>query len=67
MKCWGDGSTADHQADYEPRGVVATYLKTRDDPDMKSLEDIANFNFKHADLELPEGSSTRRPCPEHYT
>ena len=28
---------------------------------MKSLEDIAKFNIEHADLELPEGSSTRRP------
>lgn len=27
---------------------------------MKSLEDIANFNIEHADLELPEGNSTRR-------
>lgn len=26
---------------------------------MKSLEDIAKFNVEHADLELPEGSSTR--------
>ena len=27
---------------------------------MKSLEDIATFNTEHADLELPEGSLTRR-------
>ncbi|KAK1833216.1 amidase signature domain-containing protein [Podospora conica] len=41
-------------ADYEPRAAVAAYLKTRDDPDMKSMEDIAKFNIDHADLELPE-------------
>jgi len=34
---------------------VAKYLETRDDPTMKTLEDIAKFNIDHADLELPEG------------
>ncbi len=56
-----EGSAANNQADYEPRGVIAKYLETMDDPNMKSLEDIAKFNIEHADLELPEGGSTRRP------
>ncbi|KAK4150380.1 amidase signature domain-containing protein [Chaetomidium leptoderma] len=50
----GIGKAMDTIFDYEPRGVVAKYLETRDDPNMKSLEDIANFNIEHADLELPE-------------
>ncbi|KAB5583446.1 amidase signature domain-containing protein [Coniochaeta sp. 2T2.1] len=50
----GIGKAMDTIFDYEPRGVVAAYLETRDDPIMKSLEDIAQFNIEHADLELPE-------------
>jgi hypothetical protein len=61
LKCQVAGSGANNQADYEPGGVVAKYLETRDDPNFKSLEDIAKFNIEHADLELPEGASTR--CP----
>ncbi|KAB5585672.1 amidase signature domain-containing protein [Coniochaeta sp. 2T2.1] len=39
------GKAMDMIFDYEPRGVVAAYLETRNDPNMKSLEDIAH----HAD------------------
>ncbi|KAH6613403.1 amidase signature domain-containing protein [Chaetomium tenue] len=50
----GIGKAMDIIFDYEPRDVVAKYLETRDDPNMKSLEDIATFNMEHADLEFPE-------------
>jgi hypothetical protein len=40
---------------------VAKYLETRDDPNRKTLEDIAKFNVEHADLELPKCYSTRHP------
>ncbi|KAI0876849.1 amidase signature domain-containing protein [Hypoxylon argillaceum] len=49
----GIGKAMDIIFDYEPRGVVARYLKTRDNPSILTLDDIANFNIKHADLELP--------------
>jgi len=48
---WGMMGTV---LNYEARSVVETYLSTRDDPAMNSLEDIINFNIEHADLELPE-------------
>ncbi|KAI0109049.1 amidase signature domain-containing protein [Nemania sp. FL0031] len=50
----GIGKAMDTIFDYEAREVVAKYLKTRDDPSMKSLEDIRDFNTEHSDLELPE-------------
>ena len=63
-KCQVEGSAANNQTDYEPHDVVTKYLKTRDDSNMESLEDISKFNIEHADQELPEGGST--PPPPYY-
>ncbi|PVH76796.1 amidase signature enzyme [Cadophora sp. DSE1049] len=40
--------------DYEATGVIDSYLTTRDGPEMKTIQDIVDFNLQHADLELPE-------------
>jgi amidase len=39
---------------YEAAGVIESYLTTRDDPTMKQIQDIVDFNLEHAELELPE-------------